>query len=126
METLKHAAHHLNKFYSIQILYMACTPGILKILYPLCIVSTCVMYPRYRPKPPKFARYPGYYGPRYMVLFLELLSSKLKNNCNASTISYNCNLHVSYCTCSFFCIFFLLILISLHLQNDYLTNKQKY
>src|SRR6266542_5861985 len=90
METLKHAAYHLNKFYSIQILYMACTPGILKILYPLCIVSTCVMYPRYRPKPPKFARYPGYYGPRYTVSAFSsviLSSSEVMNNPRGSALT---------------------------------------
>src|SRR6266496_2853586 len=59
METLKHAAHHLNKFYSIQVLYMAYTPGILKILYPLCIVSTCVMYPWIQAKTPEICKIPG-------------------------------------------------------------------
>src|SRR6266542_5226852 len=55
METLKHAAHYLNKFYSIQVLYMAYTPGILKILYFLYIVSTCVMYPWVQAKTPKIS-----------------------------------------------------------------------
>src|SRR6266496_332480 len=46
METLKHATHHLNKFYSIQILYMACTPGILKILYlPMYSIHLCNVPP---------------------------------------------------------------------------------
>ncbi len=59
METLKHAAYHLNKFYSIQVLYMACTPGILKILYPPMYSIHLCNVPQVQAKTPEIYKIPG-------------------------------------------------------------------
>ena len=46
---------------------MACTPGILKILYPLCIVSTRVLYPWVQAKTPEICKIPEYCSSRYTI-----------------------------------------------------------
>ena len=60
---------------------MACTSGILKILYPLCIVSTCIMYLRVQAKTPEICKIPGVlwpviYGNYQIIIFYAIIQNQ--------------------------------------------------